>query len=597
VRRERHGEWHTEITMTARPGRASVEAGPYRVAQALGEAVTAGQVAEAIFEHALRDLGAATVGLWLVGEDGVLRYSAGAGLGTDDVAPGVGDIPLDADIPGAIAVRTGAPVVYGSLEERDTRWPALRGLRSAGSGVVVLPLVTADRTLGCLHVGWPQEAVAPFDPDVALLEGLAKVCAAALDRALLHERERRARETLEFLNQATRLMVSALEPDAIVRSLVRLAVPRLAPWCAVYVAEGRHLHRVAVEVADDPELSRLVLAGGPVPVDTDKPLGVAYRTRQPLTLPEVGPEHVIATYEPELAERILSLSKQRWSALVVPVEARGEILGVMSLLSPDWGGAPPQEVCFAAEGLAGRAGVALDNARRLASEADNVAVLTAALLPEGVPTLDSVRFAVRCVPAWGGVCGDWYEAELLPGGAVVVGVGDASGHGISAAAAMAQVRNAARGLAAAGMGPAEMLDHLSHLVLRGRAHSMVTAQYGLFDPGTGRGSFANAGHPPPLRVSRDGQVEVISRPLGPPIGLGERPYVQEALELPPGGRLVFYTDGLYERRGEDPDLGIGRLIDLVRAHAGRSEDELADVLMASRTDSSDDGCVLVVGRP
>src|SRR5579872_4748929 len=254
--------------MTARPGRASVEAAPYRVAQALSEAVTAGQVAEAIFEHALRDLGATTVGLWLVVDD-VLRYSAGAGVGAEDVAPAIGDIPLDSDIPGALAVRTGAPVVYGSLEERHARWPELRSLRSSGSAVAILPLVTADRTVGCLHVGWAQEEAAPFQPDLALLEALAKVCAAALDRALLYERERRVRETLDFLNEGTRLMVSALEPEAIVRSLVRLAVPRLAPWCAVYVAEGRHLHRVAVEVADDPELSRLVLAGRPVPVDTD----------------------------------------------------------------------------------------------------------------------------------------------------------------------------------------------------------------------------------------------------------------------------------------------------------------------------------------
>lgn len=582
--------------MNARPGRAAVEAAPYRVAQALSEAVTASQVAEAIFEHALRDLGATTVGLWLVVDD-VLRYSAGAGFGAEDVAPAIGDIPLDSDIPGAVAVRTGAPVVYGSLEERHARWPELRSLHSSGSAVAILPLVTADRTVGCLHVGWPQEDATPFQPDLALLEALAKVCAAALDRALLYERERRARETLDFLNEGTRLMVSALEPEAIVRSLVRLAVPRLAPWCAVYVAEGRYLHRVAVEVADDPELSRLVLAGRPVPVDTDQPLSVVYRTRQAVIVDEVHPEHVTSTYDPELSGRILSLSGDRWSALIVPVEARGEVLGVMNLLSPSWGGAPPQEVRLAAEGLAGRAGVALDNARRIASEADNVAVLTAALLPEGLPTTQGMRFAARCVPAWGGVCGDWYEADVLPGGAVVIGVGDASGHGISAAAAMAQVRNAARGLAAAGMGPAEILDHLSHLALRGRANSMVTAVYGLLDPGTGRGSFSNAGHPPPLHVFGGGQVEVLSGPLGPPIGLGERPYAQQQLEIAPGGRLVFYTDGLYERRGEDPDLGIGRLLELVREHAGRSEEELADVLMASRTDSSDDGCVLVVGRP
>jgi GAF domain-containing protein len=583
--------------MTARPGRTPVEPAPYRVAQALSEAVTADQVAEAIFGHALEDLGATTAGLWLLTDEGTIRYSAGAGSGTQEVAPRVGDIPLDADVPGAIAVRTGEVVTYGSKQERDDRWPALRDLRSSGSAVVVLPLVTPDRTIGCLHVGWPEDVDEPFDPDLPVLTALSKLCAAALDRAQLYERERRVREALEFLNQGTRLMVSALEPEAIVRSLVRLAVPRLAPWCAVYFAEGRHLHRVAVEVAGEPELAAMLLRGGPVPVDAGVPLAAAYRDREVLILPEVSRAHVSAVYPPELAGEVLSLAGEQWSALIVPVEARGEAIGVISLLSPFWGGAPPQEVRFAAEELAARAGVALDNARRIITELDNVAVLTAALLPEGVPSMSSLRFAARCVPAWGGVCGDWYEAEVLSGGMVVLGVGDASGHGISAAAAMAQVRNAARGLAAAGMAPAEMLDHLSHLALRGRAHSMVTAMYGLLDPDTGSGTLSNAGHPPPLRLREDGEVEVVEVPPGPPLGTGDRAYTEAPLVLPCGGRLIFYTDGLYERRGEDPDLGIGRLLSLVRHHADRSEEELADALMASRPDASDDGCVLVVGRP
>jgi GAF domain-containing protein len=554
-------------------------------------------VAEAIFDHALHDLGATTVGLWLLDDDGVIRYSAGAGSGAGDVARAVGDIPLDADIPGAIVVRSGEAVSYASREERDVRWPALQGLPSSGSAVVILPLEVGGGRIGCLHVGWPEDLDTSFEPDLPLLVALSTLCAAAIDRARIYERERRARETLEFLHQGTRLMVSAHEPEAIVRALVRLAVPRLAPWCAVYFAEGRHLHRVAVEVAGEPDLANLLLSGGPVAVDADVPLATVYRERQALVLPEVSREHVMAVYSPELAARVLSLAGERWSALIVPVEARGEVIGVMSLLSPAWGGEPPREVRFAAEGLAGRAGVALDNARRIITELDNVAVLTAALLPEGVPELSSLRLAARCVPAWGGVCGDWYEAEVLPDGGVVIGVGDASGHGISAAAAMAQVRNAARGLAAAGMAPGEILDHLSHLALRGRAHSMVTAMYGLLDPDTGRGTVSNAGHPPPLRLREDGEVEVVDVALGPPIGTGDRPYGESRLELPRRGRLIFYTDGLYERRGEDPDLGIGRLLSLVRSHGDRSEEELADLLMASRPDTTDDGCVLVVGRP
>ena len=581
--------------MLAGPGGVSEGLGPYSVAQALTEARTASQVTRAVFDHALRDLGATTIGLWLLGEDAVIRFSSGAGSGADDRAPSVGDIPLDSDLPAAVAVRNGIVVSYAGTEERDVRWPSLRGLES-DTAVVVLPLDTGHGIIGCLHIGWPEDPDRAFPSDLELLKALAKLAAAAIDRAQLSERERRARETLEFLHQGTRLMVSALEPEAIVRSLVRLTVPRLAPWCAVYFAEGGNLHRVAVEVAGDPELARLLMSSGPMSVESEVPLAQAFRSRQLVFVPEVRSEHVLGTYPTEYAKRILSLEGDPWSALVAPVEARGEVIGVISLLSPEWRGRPPEDVRYAVQGLAGRAGIALDNARRLHDQVENVAVLTAALLPEALPDLPGMRFAAQFVPAWGGICGDWYEAELLPSGHVLVGVGDASGHGVSAAAAMAQVRNAARGLAAADMGPGQILEHLSHLALRGRAESMVTAVYALLDPATGAGALSNAGHPPPILLRADGEPELLAVPPGPPISVGDCSYGQHPMEMPPGSRLVFYTDGIYERRGEDPDAGIGRMLDILRINADADEHDLVAALLSSRPDTTDDGCVLVVGR-
>jgi len=565
----------------------------YLLARALGEALTANQVASATFDHALRQLGAVTAGLWLRGEDDVIRMSACVGPDAEQWAEAVGEIPMNSDLPAALVVRTGAIVSYSSIEERDARWPALRGV--AGSPVVVvLPLSARARQFGCLHVGWPSAPQATFPPDSSVLSALAELCAGAVDRAQLYEAERRGRRTLEFLHQGTRLMVSALEPDEIVRALVRMAVPQLAPWCAVYVADGDQLERVAVEVSGEPELSELLMTSGPVPVEADVPLAEAYRTSRPLLLPEVRLEQVLGTYPVEHARLLLSLEGGRWSGMVVPVQAGGRAIGVMSLLSPEWNGAPPSEVRFAAEGLAGRAGMALHIARRYRAQVDNVALLSAALLPDRVPTLPGVRLAARYVPAGGGVCGDWYEAEQLPDGQVLVGIGDASGHGIPAAAMMAQVRNAARGLAVAGISPAHMLDHLSALVLRGQPECMVTVVYGVLDPDTGRGTWANAGHPPPVLVGADGSAATIALPPGPPIGTVDRPYAETALELPVGARLVLYTDGLFERRGEDPGLGIDRLVK--QAAAGGGEDEIADTLMQSRPETTDDGCVLVIGR-
>ncbi|HEV2368783.1 MAG TPA: SpoIIE family protein phosphatase [Acidimicrobiales bacterium] len=593
-------------------GGSPAETPLYDVARALAEALTADQVATAVFDHALLQLGATTAGLWLREPDDVIRFSGGAGEGA---MSDVGDIPLDSNLPAAEVVRTGQVVTFGSRAERDERWPELKdlgGVRPGENGdgaVVVLPLAARGRRMGCMHIGWTG-AAPPLGPDIPLLQALTDLCAGALDRAQLFDAERRARETLEFLSQGTRLMVSALDPDVIVQSLVRLAVPRLAPWCAVYVEEEEHLVRTAVEVADDPELARLIRRAAPIPVDSDLPLAQVYRTGRAVVMPAVQADLLRATYPAELADRVDALPGETWTALVTPIEATGQVIGVMSLLSPRWGGDPPSEVRYAAEGLAARAGVSLRNARRYLAQVDNVALLTGALLPERVPEVPGMAFAARYVPASGGVCGDWYEMEEMPDGRVLVGIGDASGHGVPAAATMAHLRNAARGLAVAGHSPGEMLGHLSTMIMRGNPDTIATTIYGLVDPRTGEGTWASAGHPTPIVIRPDGTVEVLEELTpGPPLGSGVTDYSEINLTLPAGARLVVYTDGMFERRGEDPSTGLARLIEIVTgattaapSRARKSarppsvEESVAGALARSRRQLDDDACVLVIGR-
>jgi GAF domain-containing protein len=565
----------------------------FALARALGAALTSAQVAAAAFEHIMRSVGASTVGIWLLDEDGVIRFAGGAGHSKENDPDAVGDIPLDSEVPAAVAVRTGELISFGSTQERDLRWPALTGLSSDTQAMAVVPLIARGHGIGSLHVGWPAPQD-DFEPDVDLLWAVSALCATALDRDQLCESERRARETLEFLSRGTRIMVSALDPLEIVRSLVGLAVPRLAPWCAVYVPEDGELVRLAIEISLDHDLAVDLRNAVPVALDADVPLAEVFRTGRPAVLSDVPAGVVMRTYPEPQARKVLSLGGPRWSALVLPIEAGGEVIGVMSLVSPAWGARPPAEVVYAAEGLAARAGVALRNAERYRVQVENVQLLTAALLPEGVPHLRGWRFAARYAPASGGVCGDWYEAELMPDGLVLLGVGDASGHGLVAAATMARVRHAARGLAVAGIRPGQMLDHLSRLLTAG-ADSIATSIYGLVDPGTGTGRWASAGHPPPIMIHPDKSVICVGLDPGPPVGLEGAGHAEVTLDLPVGGRLVLYTDGLFERRGEDPVVGIQRLVELIGRLADGSEEEIADGVMATRSES-DDACVLVIGR-
>jgi len=279
-------------------------------------------------------------------------------------------------------------------------------------------------------------------------------------------------------------------------------------------------------------------------------------------------------------------------ALVVPIRLGNESLGVLTLaLERD-----SQEFRFAATGLAARAAIALENAERHRRQHDAVRTLTEALLPAELPSIEGYDLAARYVPSSGGVCGDWYEAEPGPGTTLWFAVGDASGHGIAAAATMALVRNAAIGLREAEEEPAHLLTVLSRVVEHARGSDIVTAVHGILEPDSGQVRWASAGHPHGILATADGVVEQLPGVHGPPLGLR---YEHEANRhrLDPGDTLVWYTDGFIERRGEDLGLGTKRLIDVIASSHTDSADELADTVVGDLgTDPDDDCCLLIIRR-
>ncbi|SEN81451.1 PP2C family protein-serine/threonine phosphatase [Actinacidiphila rubida] len=232
------------------------------------------------------------------------------------------------------------------------------------------------------------------------------------------------------------------------------------------------------------------------------------------------------------------------------------------------------------------------NARLLESTAavhDTALILQQAML--ATPDLAShPEIAVRYRPAVQGMnaCGDWYDVVDLPERRMVLTVGDVVGHGVGAASVMGMLRSALNAAVRVADGPSGALEALG---LYARAHegALATTTFACqVFPGSRLLTYSNAGHPPPVLVHQDGSHEFLDRATDPPLGVRVEhvPRPQATLEYAVGDLLVLYTDGLVERRGEDIDVGIGRLVDALRELRTRSVHEVADALLARLADPS-----------
>jgi serine phosphatase RsbU (regulator of sigma subunit) len=113
-------------------------------------------------------------------------------------------------------------------------------------------------------------------------------------------------------------------------------------------------------------------------------------------------------------------------------------------------------------------------------------------------------------------------------------------------------------------------------------------------------TYSSAGHPPPVLLHRDGRCELLDQATDPPLGTRPQhvPRPQASATYKSGDTLVLYTDGLIERRGEDIDAGLGRLIDVLNECVPLDTEQLADTVLARLGVASGgrDDVALVVAR-
>ncbi|MDT0466485.1 PP2C family protein-serine/threonine phosphatase [Streptomyces gibsoniae] len=194
------------------------------------------------------------------------------------------------------------------------------------------------------------------------------------------------------------------------------------------------------------------------------------------------------------------------------------------------------------------------------------------------------NIAVRYLPAAKGlnVCGDWYDVADLPGDGFSVAVGDVVGHGLEAAAVMGMLRSALSAAVRALQDPAKAMEVLGLYARSVEGAPATTAVKAVIDTRRRHIIYTSAGHPPPVLTHPDGTFVLLDRATDPPLGARPQhvPRPQAAVPYSPGDTLVLYTDGLIERRGEDIDAGLQRLIGILTAHPRSGPEHLADTLLS-----------------
>ncbi len=392
---------------------------------------------------------------------------------------------------------------------------------------------------------------------------------------------KRAEAALTFLAEASKELASTLEYEVTLERVARLAVPLLADYCTVdLVEEDGSLRRLAVAHAD-PGKALLARELRRFPPDRGQATGVTevLRTGKPVYAPEL--RDVIFAEAAQGDEHLRLLQELRpQSAMIIPLLARGRILGALSFLYAESGRRYVPADLLLAEEIAGRAALAIDNARLYRHQREIAHTLQQSLLPPELPRIPGMTLAACFRAAGEGieVGGDFYDLFETSDHTWAVVIGDVNGKGPKAAAVTALARHTIQAVTLHISSPGEILAALNEALLRQcTGERFITVAYLRLEliPHGARLTLASGGHLPPLVMRRNGHVEMLAT-TGMLLGvLPDLEATEEILELGPGDAVVLYTDGVTEARTDHELFGEERLAALLGTCAGMDASAIA----------------------
>jgi serine phosphatase RsbU (regulator of sigma subunit) len=385
-------------------------------------------------------------------------------------------------------------------------------------------------------------------------------------------------DRLALLERVGERLAGSLEINTTLKHVAEMLVPQFADHCFIDLYQGDQLVRRVQRHANDwvPPPGTWAQVGQQI----HYPEG-HFCQQAMARLDTIAINDLDSGYYPAPSAESMSAAQQAGltSVVAAPLYARGELLGVMSLALSRLTGrdeghydTPDRDLIGA---IASRVAIAIDNAMLFETERQTALAFQKSLLPQAIPELDGLEVALRYVPAkplethgqgiQTQVGGDWYDIIPLAAGRVGIVIGDVEGRGARAAAIMGQLRAALRAFAQDEKSPADIMRKLDEWCrslappdengsqLAGDPPT-VSCIYMIYDAWSRELTFANAGHDAPLLISH-GQVRQLDF-LHKGVLLGVRgkgitglpTYKEQTIAMPPGAILVFYTDGLTDRR-------------------------------------------------
>ena len=444
----------------------------------------------------------------------------------------------------------------------------------------------------------------------------------------------RASDRIGLLERIGERLASSLELDVTLRQVAETLVPQFADHCFIDLRHGDVLMRRAQLHARGwmPEPGTWALVGEPIKYPKGHFCDLAMSQLDTIVVADLAEQNFPAP-SPESLEACHDI--RLTSVMAAPLIARGQLLGVMSLAlsylterEERHYGADDHDFLSA---IASRVAIAIDNSLLFEEERRTALAFQTSLLPKDPPFVDGLEVAYKYVPAkplethgqgiQTQVGGDWYDIIPLSAGRVGIVIGDVEGRGARAAAVMGQLRAALRAFAQDDKSPAEILRKLDDWVrtldppaaeTHGFAESdppTVSCTYLVYDAWSRTLSFANAGHMPPLIVRGHDVSQLEIRDRGVLLGVrgkgvrGLPTYREEMRYLAPGSTLIFYTDGLVDRRqrangkGHYSDAEVQQMLRrAVRLAADGTVEQVAEAAEHAVPGEIDDDMAVVVVR-